>query len=200
MEWCIRQLWCSSTIFCSITSIAYNNYTDIYPILNIYIYVQGLSEYLDLRGQREEEAAAADDAEMVSDEEWEGDPSTSASTKGRGRGREGLRRKQPSSSSSSSSFSSSSAGGKGYIRIDGRTNGAIRQGLVTQFQTDPSVRVAVLAITAAGVGLTLTAARTVFFSEMFWTPGSLIQAEDRVHRIGQTGSVLIKYVGICLQY
>ena len=165
--------------------------------------MQGLSEYLDLRGQREEEAAAADDAEMVSDGEWEGDPSASAITKGRGRGRgrEGLRRKQPSSSSSSSSFdSSSSAGGKGYIRIDGLTNGAIRPNLVTQFQTDPSVRVAVLAITAAGVGLTLTAARTVFFSEMFWTPGSLIQAEDRVHRIGQTGSVLIKYVGICLQY
>ena len=24
MEWCIRRLWCSSTILCNITSIAYN--------------------------------------------------------------------------------------------------------------------------------------------------------------------------------
>ena len=29
--------------------------------------------------------------------------------------------------------------------------------------------------------------------EMFWTPGSLIQAEDRSHRIGQTQNVSIVY-------
>jgi SNF2 family DNA or RNA helicase len=64
-----------------------------------------------------------------------------------------------------------------YIRIDGRTNPSERAGLVTQFQNTPAVRVAVLAITAAGVAITLTAAATVFFAEMFWTPGSLVQAE-----------------------
>ena len=32
-EWCIRQLWCSSTILYSITSIAFNHHTDIYPLL-----------------------------------------------------------------------------------------------------------------------------------------------------------------------
>ena len=40
MEWCIRQLWCSSIILYNITSIAYNHYTNIYPLLNIYIYLQ----------------------------------------------------------------------------------------------------------------------------------------------------------------
>ena len=35
VEWCIRQLWCSSIIIYNITSIAYNHYTDIYPHLNI---------------------------------------------------------------------------------------------------------------------------------------------------------------------
>ena len=35
MECCIRQLWCSSVMLYNITSIAYNHYTDIYPLLNI---------------------------------------------------------------------------------------------------------------------------------------------------------------------
>ena len=38
MKWCIRQLWCSSTILYNITIITYNHHTDIYPLLNIHIY------------------------------------------------------------------------------------------------------------------------------------------------------------------
>ncbi|CAN1128915.1 SWI/SNF-related matrix-associated actin-dependent regulator of chromatin subfamily A-like protein 1 [Linum perenne] len=82
----------------------------------------------------------------------------------------------------------------GCIRIDGGTPSADRQALVTDFQENDSIKAAVLSIRAGGVGLTLTAASTVIFAELAWTPGDLIQAEDRVHRIGQVSSVNIHYL------
>ncbi|KAG5112735.1 hypothetical protein JHK82_036004 [Glycine max] len=82
----------------------------------------------------------------------------------------------------------------GCIRIDGSTPAASRQQLVTDFQEKDSIKAAVLSIKAGGVGLTLTAASTVIFSELSWTPGDLIQAEDRAHRIGQVSSVNIYYL------
>jgi SWI/SNF-related matrix-associated actin-dependent regulator 1 of chromatin subfamily A len=66
-----------------------------------------------------------------------------------------------------------------YIRIDGSTNPKFRQEQITSFQNDPTVKIAVLGITAAGVGVTLTAASTIWFAELFWTPALMIQAEDR---------------------
>ncbi|CAN0928138.1 SWI/SNF-related matrix-associated actin-dependent regulator of chromatin subfamily A-like protein 1 [Linum grandiflorum] len=82
----------------------------------------------------------------------------------------------------------------GCIRIDGGTPSSDRQALVTDFQENDAIKAAVLSIKAGGVGLTLTAASTVIFAELAWTPGDLIQAEDRVHRIGQVSSVNIYYL------
>lgn len=81
-----------------------------------------------------------------------------------------------------------------YIRIDGSTHPKVRQEQITRFQCDPSVRIAVLGITAAGVGVTLTAASTIWFAELFWTPAIMIQAEDRCHRIGQQAQVKCLYI------
>ncbi|KAJ8539768.1 hypothetical protein K7X08_014020 [Anisodus acutangulus] len=82
----------------------------------------------------------------------------------------------------------------GCIRIDGGTPSALRQALVTDFQEKETIKAAVLSIRAGGVGLTLTAASTVIFAELSWTPGDLIQAEDRAHRIGQVSSVNVCYL------
>ncbi|XP_076858649.1 SWI/SNF-related matrix-associated actin-dependent regulator of chromatin subfamily A-like protein 1 isoform X1 [Brachyhypopomus gauderio] len=82
----------------------------------------------------------------------------------------------------------------GYIRIDGSTPSVERQQLCDRFQFSAESCVAVLSITAANMGLTLHAADLVVFAELFWNPGILIQAEDRVHRIGQTSSVDIHYL------
>eukprot|EP00934_Nitzschia_sp_Nitz4_P008612 Nitzschia sp. Nitz4//scaffold41_size133979//42374//46364//NITZ4_003339-RA/size133979-snap-gene-0.118-mRNA-1//-1//CDS//3329551446//8602//frame0 len=80
-----------------------------------------------------------------------------------------------------------------YIRIDGSTSPKDRQAQIKTFQEDPTVRIAILGITAAGVAVTLTAASTVWFAELFWTPALMIQAEDRCHRIGQNARVNCLY-------
>lgn len=82
----------------------------------------------------------------------------------------------------------------GLIRIDGGTSQGSRQMLCRKFQEEEKCRVALLSITAAGVGLTLTRASVVLFAELYWNPGSLLQAEDRAHRIGQRDCVLVKYL------
>ncbi|XP_055369149.1 DNA annealing helicase and endonuclease ZRANB3 isoform X2 [Betta splendens] len=82
----------------------------------------------------------------------------------------------------------------GYIRIDGSVPSSERIQLVHKFQSDPETRVAILSIQAAGQGLTFTAASHVVFAELYWNPGSIKQAEDRAHRIGQTSSVNVHYL------
>ena len=57
-----------------------------------------------------------------------------------------------------------------------------------RFQQSAECRVALIAISAGGTALTLTAASHVVFLELYWTPAALLQAEDRVHRIGQTAA------------
>jgi SWI/SNF-related matrix-associated actin-dependent regulator 1 of chromatin subfamily A len=81
-----------------------------------------------------------------------------------------------------------------FICITGATDQLERVSLVESFQTNDFLRFAVLSITACGVGLTLTAASTIIFAELSWTPWVMIQAEDRAHRIGQDKPVNIYYL------
>ncbi|KAL4424199.1 hypothetical protein ABPG75_001500 [Micractinium tetrahymenae] len=80
------------------------------------------------------------------------------------------------------------------VRIDGQVNNEKRKPLVDRFQKDERCRAALLSITAAGVGITLTAASVVVFAELYWNPGSLVQAEDRAHRMGQRHPLEVHYL------
>jgi SNF2 family DNA or RNA helicase len=63
-----------------------------------------------------------------------------------------------------------------------------RQGIVDRFQGGYR-KALVSTIKAGGVGITLTAAQTAILVDRPWTPGDAVQAEDRLHRIGQRGNV-----------
>jgi superfamily II DNA helicase RecQ len=68
--------------------------------------------------------------------------------------------------------------------LTGETPAKKRQTMVDNFQGGLSP-VFVCTFGAGGVGLTLTASRTVILLDRPWTPGDAAQAEDRVRRIGQ---------------
>jgi SWI/SNF-related matrix-associated actin-dependent regulator 1 of chromatin subfamily A len=85
--------------------------------------------------------------------------------------------------------------GAAAVKLTGEvTSSKERQEAVDRFQNDPSVKVFVGSIGAAGVGHTLTAASTVIFVELDWVPANINQAEDRCHRIGQHDSVLVQHL------
>jgi superfamily II DNA or RNA helicase len=74
-----------------------------------------------------------------------------------------------------------------FLYLDGKVKN--RQELVDQFQSGDGPSVFLISLKAGGVGLNLTAARTVYLLDPWWNPAVEAQAIDRAHRIGQQQTV-----------
>lgn len=80
--------------------------------------------------------------------------------------------------------------------VDGTTPQSMRQAQVDLFQIDPDRRVFIGQITAAGVGITLTAASDMVIVEPMWTPDHNIQAALRIRRIGQKNVCIVRFASL----
>lgn len=72
----------------------------------------------------------------------------------------------------------------------GQTSPKDREKIVDDFQSG-KLKVFAGTISAGGVGITLTASSTVIFIDRSWSPSINVQAEDRLHRIGQPNAVQV---------
>ncbi|KAF9593056.1 hypothetical protein IFM89_020063 [Coptis chinensis] len=78
-----------------------------------------------------------------------------------------------------------------FVRIDGKTLARDRQLAVQEFRSSPEVKIAIIGITAGGVGVDFSSAQNVVFLELPKSVSVMLQAEDRAHRRGQTKAVNI---------
>jgi hypothetical protein len=65
-----------------------------------------------------------------------------------------------------------------------------REKIISNFQTDDSLRVFLISLKAGGTGLNLTSADYVFIVDPWWNSAVENQAIDRLYRIGQTKNVV----------
>lgn len=72
--------------------------------------------------------------------------------------------------------------------ITGETPRKLRKREVRRFQNNDKCRLFFGNIAAAGESITLTAASSVLFAELTWSPTQIQQAADRVRRLGQQAS------------
>ncbi len=79
-----------------------------------------------------------------------------------------------------------------YCRIDGSTDGAVREDHIDAFNREGSEKFCFLLSTrAGGLGINLATADTVIIYDSDWNPQMDLQAMDRAHRIGQKKEVQV---------
>ena len=76
--------------------------------------------------------------------------------------------------------------------VYGGTPPGKRQTRIDRFQKEPTAKVFIGNIRAAGIAVNLTSAHDVLFVEQDWVPGNNAQAVMRCHRIGQKNSVNVR--------
>lgn len=82
------------------------------------------------------------------------------------------------------------------VIIRGDVSQSARKAAIDRFQNDPTCRVCIGNIRAAGTNITLTASSDIYMLEQSWSPADNMQALMRVHRIGQTKNVNATFVSL----
>ncbi|KAI8900340.1 SNF2 family N-terminal domain-containing protein [Globomyces pollinis-pini] len=78
-----------------------------------------------------------------------------------------------------------------FLRLDGSTPSAERQGLIDEYNQNDDITVFLLSTKACGLGINLTSANVVILYDIDFNPHNDAQAEDRAHRVGQTRPVKV---------
>jgi len=89
-----------------------------------------------------------------------------------------------------------------WARLQGFNPAVVRGGMtakqkhknVIRFKDDPSCRIFLAQITAAGIGINLTAASNMFLVESSWVPSEVDQLVDRIHRMLQKNECHIEFL------
>ena len=84
----------------------------------------------------------------------------------------------------------------GLVYMDGSTSARKRQAVVDEFQENPEIRIILAQQLVLMLGWTLVAAQDVVLAEYDWVPGNNDQLLDRVHRMGQKGTVVTGHVPV----
>lgn len=80
------------------------------------------------------------------------------------------------------------------VTVDGRVTGRLRSAAVRKFTNSSKITWFFGNWKAAGTGLNLQKSHIFISLDPPWTPGDLLQGQDRVHRIGQAMKVLIYHL------
>lgn len=80
------------------------------------------------------------------------------------------------------------------IRIKAGMGSTAIQNAIDDFNSSSNINICVVSTTVGGEAINLQSADTVVFAELEWTPSAHSQAEDRVHRMGQTKTVDVYYL------
>jgi SWI/SNF-related matrix-associated actin-dependent regulator 1 of chromatin subfamily A len=80
------------------------------------------------------------------------------------------------------------------LRINAEMKQKERANAVKQFQENDENKVIVVSLGAGAEGITLTRAKNLIFADLWYQPQKLLQAEDRIHRVGQNDVANIHYI------
>lgn len=82
----------------------------------------------------------------------------------------------------------------GAILVNGNVAMEKRHPLIVKYQTEPSIPLLIGTMGSMGEGETMHASELMVLPERAWVPGVVTQAEDRIHRRGQTRNARYKHL------